>query len=281
MPPKKASKLKKKNGKKGKKGKQIIRLGPNGEPIYTPEQRHQIFVDRLNAWLRANCGQLIDKFHKYDAKGCGLVNKEEFSEGLVALKAPLSDEERELVVKFLNNKPPRNKVDYLSFARGIKIPFPTEDDGPAQEVLLSVRNITNPACPRCKLKFPPTERLEIRPRFISLTLELVQFIDKELPCNFTTLITASLSIYGAKQLIQDKFGHSLINLEVFQDKGGEGLPNMWTMSSIGYQGGTEKEPQEVTLYYDVNPAFYSCPLLLTDHYFAKHETKVPETTEIY
>ena len=49
----------------------LLLQGPNGEPIYTPEQRHQIFVDRLNAWLRANCGQLIDKFHKYDGKGCG------------------------------------------------------------------------------------------------------------------------------------------------------------------------------------------------------------------
>ena len=86
------------------------------------------------------------------------MDKEEFSEGLISLKAPLSDDEREvgsfkfqlfprselsffktpslqLVVKFLNNKPPRNKVDYLSFARGVKIPFPTEEDGPLQVVL--------------------------------------------------------------------------------------------------------------------------------------------------
>ena len=41
-----------------------------------------------------------------------------------------------------------------------------------------------------------------------------------------------------------------------------------------------EEPEEVTLYYDlhVTSAVYSCPILLTDHYFAKHD-RPPSTSQ--
>ena len=45
-------------------------------------------------------------------------------------------------------------------------------------------------------------------------MELLQFLEKEIPCNFTEKVTASLTVLGIKQLVQHKFGHSLLDLKV-------------------------------------------------------------------
>lgn len=58
----------------------------------------------------------------------GKVTKEEFSESLVLMKAPLNKEETLMVIKFLTEKPFRAKIDYLLFARGVQIPFPIRED---------------------------------------------------------------------------------------------------------------------------------------------------------
>ena len=57
-----------------------------------------------------------------------MVSKEEFSESLVLMKAPLSKEETQMVIEFLTAKPPKDKIDYLLFARGVQIPFPVRED---------------------------------------------------------------------------------------------------------------------------------------------------------
>ena len=44
------------------------------------------------------------------------------------MKAPLTKEETKMVIEFLTEKPPRDKIDYLLFARGVQIPFPVRED---------------------------------------------------------------------------------------------------------------------------------------------------------
>ena len=57
-----------------------------------------------------------------------MVSKEEFGESLLLMKAPLTKEETKMVIEFLTEKPPRDKIDYLLFARGVQIPFPVRED---------------------------------------------------------------------------------------------------------------------------------------------------------
>eukprot|EP00116_Pleurobrachia_bachei_P019226 sb/3479488/ len=313
-----------------RKKKPIFQGSSGGETRLTPEQRHKQFVEKLNTWLRANCGQLIDALYEHDPKGAGLVPKETFKEALLVVKAPITPslhlglvpketfkeallvvkapitpslhlglvpketfkeallvvkapitpEELHVVLKHVTNC--RDKVDYLAFAKGVKIPFPGLEELPTEDIKLNVRDISNAPCTKCKLKFPPTEKKEIRPRYIQLNLELLQFTDRELPCNFTLTISDSMSVFGVKQIIQDKFGHSLVDLNIYPEKAvNETLPNACTLSELGFRGHTVDDPVEVTLYYDVHlhtdlaQQFYACPLLLTDHYFAKHEPKQP------
>lgn len=279
---KNSSKGKKKNGKAKKSRKTSSKHGATGDQP-TPEQKHKLFLEKLNSWLRANCAQLIDTFARYDSKGCGMILKDQFCEGLLSMKAPLTKDETLMIVKYLTEKPTRMKIDYLLFARGVEIPFPVKEDAMCEEIKLNVRDISNPKCTKCKLRFPPTERSEIRPRYINLTLELIQFLDKDIPCNFTELVTATLTIFGVKQLVKHNFGDSLLDLKVYPERTGnsEPLRNELTLADLGFKGNTDAAPEEVTLYYDVhvnvhvnievtNP-FYACPLLLTDHYFAKHK----------
>ncbi|KAL5262258.1 hypothetical protein ACHWQZ_G007845 [Mnemiopsis leidyi] len=261
--------------------------GVSGEQGPTPEQRHKLFLEKLNSWLRANCAQLIDTFSRYDGKGCGMVSKEEFGESLLLMKAPLTKEETKMVIEFLTEKPPRDKIDYLLFARGVQIPFPVREDvmNETQDIKLEVRDISHPKCAKCKLKFPPTQRTEVRPRYVELNMELLQFLEKEIPCNFTEKVTASLTVLGIKQLVQHKFGHSLLDLKVYREKTGESEPlkDNLTLSKLGFKGNLPETPETVTLYYDVHVnvhvnievthPFYACPLLLTDHYFAKHNSQ--------
>jgi len=266
--------------------------GASGDHNPTPEQKHKLFLEKLNSWLRANCAQLIDTFARYDSKGCGMVLKDEFCESLLLMKAPLSKDETQMVLKFLSEKPPRAKIDYLLFARGIQIPFPVRDDVMCEDIKLTVRDLSHPQCTKCKLKFPPTERLEVRPRYVDLTLELLQFLDKEIPCNFTERVTATLSIFGIKQLVQHTFGHSLLDLKVYRERTGETEPlkDDLTLAEIGFKGNTSETPESVTLFYDVHVnvhvnievthPFYACPLLLTDHYFAKHENPPSGATSV-
>jgi len=257
------------------------------EQGHSPEQKHKLFLEKLNSWLRANCAQLIDTFAGYDSKGCGKVTKEEFSESLILMKAPLSKDETQMVIKFLTEKPPRAKIDYLLFARGVQIPFPVREDTMSEDIKLAVRDISHPKCSKCQLKFPPTERVEVRPRYINLTMELLQFLEREIPCNFTEKVTATLTVFGIKQLVQHTFGHSLLDLKVYREKTGESEPlkDELTLAELGFKGNISDNPDSVTLYYDVHVnvhvnidvthQFYACPLLLTDHYFAKHESRNP------
>lgn len=292
MPLKNTSKGKKKNGKakKSRKAKSSSKLG--AEQGQTPEQKHKLFLEKLNSWLRANCAQLIDTFARYDIKGCGKVTKEEFSESMVLMKAPLNREETLMVIKFLTEKPSRAKIDYLLFARGVQIPFPIKEDVMCEDIKLTIRDISHPKCTKCQLKFPPTERTEVRPRYINLTMELLQFLERDIPCNFTEKVTATLTVFGVKQLVQHNFGHSLLDLKVYREKTGESEPlkDEFTLTELGFKGNISDTPDEVTLYYDVHVnvhvnidvthAFYACPLLLTDHYFAKHERNPPNPTSV-
>ena len=65
-------------------------------------------------------------------------------------------------------------------------------------------------CPQYLYQLTPS-------RYIQLNLELLQFTDRDLPCNFTLTISDSMSVFGVKQIIQDKFGHSLVDLNVSSD----------------------------------------------------------------
>lgn len=278
MPPKK-----KKNGK-GKKGKKS-KPGSGKDKGSLEEQKHKVFLEKLNSWLRANCGQLIEEFTSHDDKGYGEVSKEDFAEGLSVLKAPLTKSELHMVIKFLTDKPACPTIDYLSFARGITIPFvePVKMTMEAPDIKLNVRDISTPKCTKCNMWFPPTERSEIRPRFVKLTLELDQFVEKDIPGNFTAKVTASLTVYGVKQLVQHRFGQSVPAINVYLDKVEQSYPlqSSLTLEELGFRGFTEDEPEAVTLYYNVHVQvhlnvevtypFYACPLLLTDHYFAKHQ----------
>ena len=275
MPPKK-----KKNGK-GKKGKKS-KPGSAKDKGSLQEQKHKIFLEKLNSWLRANCAQLIDEFTSYDDKGCGAITREEFVEGLSSMKAPLTKSEMHMVMKFLTEKPPRPKVDYLFFARGLDIPFQMQEVMTMTDIKLAVRDISTPKCAKCNLWFPPTQKAEVRARFVNLTLELDQFVEKDIPGNFSVKVTASLTVYGVKQLIQHRFGQSIPAINVYLDKIEHSAPlkEGATLEELGFKGFTEDEPEEATLFYNVHVQvhlnvevthpFYACPLLLTDHYFAKH-----------
>lgn len=245
----------------------------------SPEDKHNLLVERLNSWLRANCAHLVDTFARYDQRGSGTVTKDEFSEGLQSMRAPFTSNEVHFITSFLTEKPLRLKVDYLVFAKGVNIPFPILDNFTSENIKLKVRDLSTPQCSKCCLKIPPLFR-EDSSNSIKLNLMLIQFLDKSIPCNFTEFVKPSLTIYGVKELVQHSFNHSLLDVKIYTEKTGniKPLDDELTLYDIGYKG----DKEDVTLYYDVHVnvhvniefthPFYSCPLLLTDHYFAKHST---------
>ena len=64
------------------------------------------------------------------------------------------------------------------------------------------------------LRIPCKVKMCILPRYINLSLELIQFLDRDIPCNFSKRITASLTVFGVKQLVQETFSFSLLDLKV-------------------------------------------------------------------
>ena len=75
-----------------------------------------------------------------------MVSKEEFTEGLTAMKAPISKEELQLIIKFITEKPARSKLDYLAFAKGAEIPFPIREDMSCEVRTLELYSLNSHTC---------------------------------------------------------------------------------------------------------------------------------------
>ena len=95
---------------------------------------------------------------------------------------------------------------------------------------------------------------------------------KSHPAHLTELVHSHLTVAGVCQLLVDRTEIVTSQMVVFTDKSREVkymlMPHK-TLEECGFPGGTQDNPEVLTLYYDYKVDFKDCPLLLCDHYFGQ------------
>lgn len=266
MAPKKKQSTKKKGGKKKKKTEKES-LESQADLFIQKSELHVMFIERIGCWLLRNFARVIDIFCQFDKNGDGLLTYEEFFAGMTDLQSPCNKLELMVLAKTVDENKD-GMIDYTEFSQGIKYRRPVKvfkDDG---FPVLKIAREAYEQCPHCSIKIWKPK--DIDTKFVSLSIKLhsmkhVQSYVGHINC----VVHAHITVTGIINVIRERYSLSLKNITVFQIKDSSRilLDGKYTLNNLGFNGGPEDNPEELTLFYEFETHEIQCPILQVDHYF--------------
>lgn len=262
-------------GKKGKKGKGKKKKQSKEEKaqekldkacsmVTSQVDLYQLFLDRMNRWIKRNNYKAIELYQKFDKNGDGSLTYDEFKAGLKDLDAPCNNIELEILARRIDGNGDK-LIDYREFTKGLS--FLEVEERP----LLVTTKEELEKCECCKLGLWKPE-IERAPKYLKVHLKFGTFDNlRSYPGHFDLVLHSHLTICGLIDIIKERMDLATTTLRVYADKSRTMnsllLPDQ-TLAECGYSGGTRGDPEDCFLYYDYSTEFHDCAILMSDYYFA-------------
>ncbi|XP_061188629.1 uncharacterized protein LOC133206080 [Saccostrea echinata] len=268
----KKKKGRKKKAKLSKSEKVLEKLEKACDKLKNQREFYHDFIQEMDRWLVRHSDQIVEMFKEFDEEGDGFISYDDFKSGMFDAGLTLNDTQVHLLAKLLD-KDNSGDIDYTEISKGLQYAKELEEiDREAEEAekILIVLPKKSEKCQDCKMGIDKPYRNK-NPKYIWLELRLVTF-DRELrnhPAHLEVMVQADATIYSILQLITKETGILSTKLSVFSDDSRSReamLVPEYTLQELGYEGDSQDDPQEVTLYYDYKVEFTECPILLCDHY---------------
>uniref|UniRef100_UPI00398EAFDE uncharacterized protein isoform X1 n=2 Tax=Pristiophorus japonicus TaxID=55135 RepID=UPI00398EAFDE len=303
--PQRIAKIKNKKKKKRKQtmtkeAREREKLEKASKHFQSDTKEYELFLDRMDKWLKAHHRQAMEIFCKYDKIGNGLLQYEEFKLGMRDLNIPCVEAQLQILAGLLdqNNS---GTIDYVELGAGLdKARYhqssseETEEEDGAEEVerandRIAVRRdkeehetrkdaetylvVTKEElnrCPGCHLGlWKPAQVSEAR--YVSLELRIITFNNmKSHPGHFQEMVYSHMKVYGLISRIRDRTGIASTRLSIFKNQSFSHeslLPLDLSLEECGFCGGPHHSPPSVLLYYDYSIELSDCSILNCDHYF--------------
>ncbi|XP_043571091.1 uncharacterized protein LOC122562307 isoform X2 [Chiloscyllium plagiosum] len=297
------NKISKKQTKRAltKEQRKIEELEKASRQFQSNIKEYELFLDRMDNWLKTNHHQAMELFSEYDKIGNGILQYDEFKLGMRDLKIPCVEAQLHILAKLLDQDN-NGTVDYIELGAGldkarclqsiskeneeedeskdiegvndrIKIRKEDEEECEARkeaETCLLVTKEVSTHCPSCHLGFRKYERLS-ESRYISVELRIIIFNNmKTHPGHFQEVVYSQMKVSGLISRIREHTGIASNKLSIFKDQSYSQeslLPLDLSLEECGFHSGPHYSPPTVLLYYDYNIEFSDCPILNCDYYF--------------
>ncbi|XP_067859936.1 uncharacterized protein [Heptranchias perlo] len=300
---------KKKKKKKKKKTKQTLTKEERKQETLEKACKHfqsntveyELFLDRMDKWLKTHHRQAMELFCKYDKIGNGILQYEEFKLGMRDLDIPCAEAQLHLLARLLdqNNS---GTIDYVELGAGLdkaRYHQSSSEEKEEEDERKEVERANDRIAVRKDKKEHETKKeaetrlvvtkevLDHRPgchlglwkpaqvseaRYVSLELRIITFNSmKSHPGHFQEMVYSHMKVYGLISRIRHRTGIESTRLRVFKDQSSSQkslLPLDLSLEECGFRGGPHHSPPSVPLYYDYSIEFRDCPILNCDHYFA-------------
>ncbi|XP_067914673.1 uncharacterized protein [Heterodontus francisci] len=275
-----------------------------GKHFQSNVKEYELFLDRMDNWLKTHHQQAMELFSKYDKIGNGILHYEEFKLGMRDLNIPCVEVQLHILARLLDQNN-NGTIDYMELGSGLdKTRYhqnssdENEEEVEAKEVKratdrITVRedkeehetrkeaetclSITKEDLTRCPGYhvglWKPAQVSESR--YISLELRIITFNSmKSHPGHFQEMVYSHTKVYGLIGRIRSRTGIESTRLSIFKDQSCSQqslLPLDLSLEECGFCGGPHHSPPSVLLYYDYSTEFSDCPILNCDHYFTSRK----------
>ncbi|XP_067651047.1 microtubule-actin cross-linking factor 1, isoforms 6/7-like isoform X2 [Haliotis asinina] len=226
------SKGQKRQGKKKKMTKAQRaqeKLEKSTEKIRNNPEMFNVFVNRMDRWLKQKSSCAVEMFKKIDTEGEGIITYSQFKSGMFDLNAPLNKVELHLLATLLDTAD-SDEIDYTELGNGLQ-----------HKRYLHI-----------ELRLVTFEKFKHHPGHVNVLVHshLPVFGLVQLLVHLTSVQSTKISIFQDKTRTKDVR-----------------LPPDFRLEDCGYEGNSKDNPQEIMLYYDYTVEFTDCPILVCDHYF--------------
>eukprot|EP00062_Callorhinchus_milii_P026024 gi/632987668/ref/XP_007882683.1/ PREDICTED: uncharacterized protein LOC103171703 [Callorhinchus milii] len=256
--------------KLSKEEKKLETLERECRLLQADRAEYDVFLDRMDDWLRTRHQRVIQLFRSYDSSRSGRLTYQDFKLGMRDLSIPCLKTQLHLLAKLLD-RDNSGTINYMELGSGLhEVRIEEEEstyraENGEETGERSAENVkdSQPWLGKCVQTSSPS--------YVFLELRFLTFNQlNSHPGHFREVTNCDLTVYGLTERVRAHSAIPATKLSIFREPDTSqksALPEHWSLEDSGILGGSRHSPAPAVLYYDYSVEFRDCPILNCDHNF--------------